>query len=88
MILSGCDTETYHEEKDGIVFKGLKSIQLVTSYEEKYFIASDYTLSDDDIRCEICEQFMDYILNIEDELRIAFFNMTFDVSQFLRYMIA
>ena len=88
MILSGCDTETYHEEKDGIVSKGLKSIQLVTSYEEKYFIASDYTLSDDAIRCEICEQFMDYILNLDDELRIAFFNMTFDVSQFLRYMIA
>ena len=88
MILSGCDTETYYQEIDGITHKGLKSIQLVTEKEEKYFIASDYNMSDDDIRCEISKDFIDYIMNLNDELRIAFFNMTFDVSQFLRYMIA
>lgn len=88
MILSGCDTETYYQEIDGITYKGLKSIQLVTEKEEKYFIASDYNMSDDDIRCEISKDFIDYIMNLGDELRIAFFNMTFDVSQFLRYMIA
>ena len=37
MILSGCDTETYYQEIDGITYKGLKSIQLVTEKEEKYF---------------------------------------------------
>lgn len=88
MILSGCDTETYYQDNNGLIEKGLKSIQLVTETDELYFIASDYTQSDDDIRCEINKKFLDYILEYKDELRIAFFNMTFDVSQFLKFLVS
>lgn len=86
--MAGCDTETYYQDINGIVEKGLKSIQLVTEKDELYFIASDYSLSDDAIRCDINKKFLDYILNLSEELRIAFFNMTFDVSQFLKYMVS
>lgn len=95
LIYAGCDTETYIEthtdDKTGIEIvdcKGLKSIQLVTDNQEYYFIASDYSQSDESIRYEICDKFFDLLLNSSEDMRIAFFNLTFDSSQFLYYMIA
>lgn len=95
MIYAGCDTETYIEtHKDALTGveivdnKGLKSIQLVTDDAEYYFIAEDYTKSDNEIRNDICKQFFDFLLDFPEDLRISFFNLTFDSSQFLYYMIA
>ena len=88
MLFCGCDTETYYETINNITYKGLKSIQLVTDNEELYFTGDDYTVSDDELRCNICEKFFKFLFNTNDDLRIAFFNMTFDVSQFLKYMVS
>lgn len=92
MLYYGCDTETYNETivKDGkeIRYIGLKSIQLCNSEEQNYFTSDDFTQSDESIRYEISKKFIDFLDTRKEDVKVAFFNMTFDVSQFLYYLIA
>lgn len=88
----GCDTETYNESyKDGKKYKGcygLKSIQLCNDTEQHYFTTDDFSKSDEEIRYEIAKKFIDFLSESKEDIKVAFFNMTFDVSQFLYYLIA
>lgn len=92
MKFYGCDTETYNEtvkiDNSYIGPRGLKSIQLCNNDEHYYFTTDDFSKSDDEIRYEISKKFIDFICKINEDVRIAFFNMTFDVSQFLYYLVA
>lgn len=91
MLYYGCDTETYNETKlvSGVevTHLGLKSIQLCNSEEQHYFTTEDFTQSDDDIRYEISKNFIDFLSSRTQDVKVAFFNMTFDVSQFLKYLV-
>lgn len=80
----GCDTETYREERG----KGLKSIQIFGENEEHYFTTENWEQSDDDIRTEIATKFFNWLLDSDSDVTIAFFNMNFDVSQFLKFMVS
>lgn len=80
----GCDTETYYDGKD----KGLKSIQLYNPSCKHYITTDDWNRPDDEIRYDICEQFFKILSCLNDDALIAFFNINFDVSQFLYYMVA
>ena len=81
----GCDTETYN---DGDHY-GLKSIQLVGEDTELYFLSDDYSNEDDEyIRSEISYKFIRYLSELKDNVKVAFFNMTFDVSQFLKFLVS
>ena len=80
----GCDTETYREERG----RGLKSIQIYGLDESYYFTVNDWNKSDDEIRTDIASQFFNWILESDNDITIAFFNMNFDVSQFLKYMVS
>jgi hypothetical protein len=83
MLYFGCDTETYND--DGHL--GLKSIQLVGKTEH-YFVSEDYDNPDDEyIRNEISYKFIRFLSTCKDNVKVAFFNMTFDLSQFLRFLI-
>lgn len=78
----GCDTETYREERG----RGLKSIQMYGDINA-YITTDDWSQSDDAIREQICGEFFDILLNCNRDVNIAFFNINFDASQFLHYMI-
>lgn len=39
------------------------------------------------IRYCICEQFVNHLLNLQEDAVIAFFNLTFDSSQFIKYLV-
>ena len=80
----GCDTETYN---DGIN-KGLKSIQIVGANIERYFTTNDWNKSDENIRYEICEDFFNWLFSLDKDVNIAFFNLNFDSSQFLKWLIS
>jgi len=80
----GCDTETYREERG----RGLKSIQIYGLEESHYFTVDNWNLSDDEIRRNIASQFFNWLMDSNDDITIAFFNMNFDVSQFLKYMVS
>lgn len=83
MLYYGCDTETYND----FGHLGLKSIQLV-GLEEHYFISEDYDKDDDYIRNEISYKFIRFLSECKDNVKVAFFNMTFDVSQFLKFLVS
>ena len=82
----GVDTETYYDGK----FKGLKSIQVAGEVNgkpfEKYILPNSFNTTDHIIRKDICKQFFDFLESMELDTKVAFFNMDFDVSQFLYYM--
>jgi len=80
----GCDTETYREEKG----KGLKSIQIWGKDETHYFTADDWTKDDDDVRHQVAWKFLHWLMDKECDCNIAFFNMNFDVSQFLKILVS
>lgn len=83
MLYFGCDTETYNDNGH----LGLKSIQLVGKTEH-YFISEDYENPDDEyIRNEISYKFIKFLSTCKDNIKVAFFNMTFDLSQFLKFLI-
>ena len=83
MLYFGCDTETYNDGDN----LGLKSIQLVGRDSEYYFISSDYSKSDDYIRNEISYKFIRFLSECKDNVKVGFFNLTFDLSQFLKFLI-
>lgn len=80
------DTETYRDGK----YKGLKSIQCYGKVNgqivSKYILPSSFKLNDHMIRMDVARQFFDFLESMEQDTRVAFFNMDFDVSQFLYYM--
>ena len=79
----GCDTETYADNDD----YGLKSIQIWNPSESHYFTAYDYGLSNEDIRQSICSKFVTWLDSLYDNAVIAFFNMAFDFSQIVYYLV-
>ena len=87
MLYYGCDTETYNETINGKQNLGLKSIQLFGYEDEQYFLDEDYLSDDLNIRFNICSQFFDYLFKLEDNSTIGFFNLTFDFSQFVYYLV-
>lgn len=78
----GCDTETYSEPS-----YGLKSIQIWNPQEQHYFIHHDYLDSDVEVRRVICSKFFDWLNALHGTQIIAFFNMDFDFSQWLKEMV-
>ena len=83
VLFLGCDTETYRDERG----RGLKSIQ-VYGDATAYFTATDWDDSDDDIRFGICRDFFAFLFSLNNNVNIAFFNINFDASQFLKYMVS
>lgn len=55
--------------------------------ESKYILPSSFKVNDNLIRMDIARQFFDYLESMKYDTRVAFFNMNFDVSQFLYYMV-
>lgn len=78
----GCDTETYSTPS-----YGLKSIQIATKGEAWYLTSSDFTQDDKDVRAEICRKFVQFLESIQESSMIFFFNLKFDSSQFLQYLM-
>lgn len=79
----GCDTELYNEDGEF----GLKSIQLWNPNEQRYFTTEDWLQSERDIRVDICSQFVDWLQNRNCDTTIPFFNIDFDASQFIYYLV-
>lgn len=80
----GMDTETYYEDNQ----KGLKSIQIYGDKGIRLYITADsYELPDQMIRLNIVNKFWRFLESLTQDAEIAFFNMNFDVSQFLYYMV-
>lgn len=79
----GVDTETYRDDGEC----GLKSIQVYGSENSYYFTSSDFSQSSDDIRREICAQFFKWIESLNSDSTLAFFNLDYDASQFLYYLV-
>ena len=79
----GCDTETYNDNDQ----YGLKSIQIYNPKESHYFISSNYETDDDTIRSEICAQFVDWLKSLSGSVVVCFFNMAFDFSQVVKYLV-
>jgi len=80
----GCDTETYNDNGA----KGLKSIQIVGNGIEHYFTTDNWNQSDKDIRYEICDKFFSWLFSLNKDSNIAFFNLNFDSSQFIKWLIS
>lgn len=82
----GVDTETYYDGTQ----KGLKSIQLYGTANgekiEKYFTTDNFDLPDHMIRIEIASKFFKFFEDLDCDADVAFYNIDFDVSQFLYYM--
>lgn len=78
----GCDTETYSEPS-----YGLKSIQIWHPDQECYITADDYNRPDNVIRSEICHRFVIWLQGLEQDAILAWFNLTFDLSQFVQYLV-
>lgn len=79
----GLDTETYNDNGE----TGLISIQVHGFNQQYYFTSSDFSQSEAEIRFEICQKFFTWLESLTQNVTIAFFNMDYDVSQFLHYMI-
>lgn len=79
----GLDTETYNDNGE----TGLISIQIYGANQQHYFTSDDFSQSSIDVRNEICAKFFDWLESLTTTSTIAFFNMDYDVSQFLHYMI-
>ena len=83
ILIYGCDTETY---KDG-VHRGLKSIQVSNATEDHYFTAEHWEHDDITIRNEISEKFVLWADSLEKTTILAWFNLNFDLSQFVHYLV-
>lgn len=81
--LYGVDTETYRDGE----FRGLKSIQVWSPSESHYFTSDDFTKDDDAIRNEVSGRFIEWIDTLDKHTILGFFNLNFDLSQFLHYLI-
>ena len=79
----GCDTETYNDSDQ----YGLKSIQIYNPKESHYFISDNYETDDDTIRSDICAQFVDWLKSLSGSVVVCFFNMAFDFSQVVKYLV-
>lgn len=79
----GCDTETYNDNDQ----YGLKSIQIYNPKESRYLISDNYETDDDTIRSEICAQFVDWLKSLSGSVVVCFFNMAFDFSQIVKYLV-
>lgn len=65
----------------------MKSIQLCNLQESHYFTVDDFKQSDDEIRRIISRDFIRFLSDCTDNVKVAFFNMTFDLSQFLKFLV-
>lgn len=83
----GIDTETYYEGNN----KGLKSIQIYGMIEGKeqsiYMLPSSFNMPDHLIRMELASKFFDFFEKLTNDTEVAFFNIDFDISQVLQYMV-
>lgn len=79
----GCDTETYNDNGE----YGLKSIQIWGKDQNQYFTTDNWEQSSLSIRFEICEKFFNFLYEQKNNINIAFFNLTFDCSQFLYWLV-
>lgn len=81
----GVDTETYSIPKINVY--GLKSIQVANESESHYFTADDYTLDDETIRYNICAKFFRWLETLDGKITLAFFNLDFDFSQMVKWLV-
>lgn len=82
----GCDSETYSIPKLGVY--GLKSIQVANDSDAQFFTADDYTADDETIRYNICAKFFRWLENLDDgKITLAFFNLDFDFSQIVKWLV-
>lgn len=79
----GVDTETYNTGYE----TGLISIQVSDGTNDYYFTSDDFSQSESDIRMEICDKFFTWVESLRADSTLVFFNMDYDVSQFLKFMV-
>ena len=80
----GIDTETYNTGSE----TGLISIQVSDlNGNDWYFTSDDFSQSSEQIRNEICDKFFKWVESLYKDSTLAFFNMDYDVSQFLKFLI-
>lgn len=85
LIRLGCDTETYYVNSD---VKGLKSIQVSGDMRiNEYFTTGNFNQDDLSIRFEICDKFFTFLFTLNTNVDIAFFNLNFDGSQFIYWLV-
>lgn len=81
----GVDTETYNTGSEC----GLISIQVSDgSGTDYYFSSDDFSQSEEQIRNEICEKFFAWIETLKVDVTLAFFNLDYDGSQFLKFLVS
>ena len=83
----GIDTETYYEGNS----KGLKSIQIYGMIDGQiksiYMLPTSFDMPDHLIRRELASNFFDFFEKLKNDTEVAFFNIDFDISQVLQYMV-
>lgn len=83
----GIDTETYYEGNA----KGLKSIQIYGMIDGQiksiYMLPNSFTMPDHLIRKELASKFFGFFEQLASDTEVAFFNIDFDISQVLQYMV-
>lgn len=79
----GIDTETYIDNQE----YGLKSIQIYGENQEMYITAETFDDTERNIRMSICKQFVNWIDSLKANSIFAFFNINFDASQFMYYIV-
>lgn len=84
-IVYGCDTETYSIPTLDVY--GLKSIQVYSNLDSHYFTASNYMTDDESIRYEICSKFFGWLETLSGKITLAFFNLDFDFSQMVKWLV-
>ena len=82
IAIYGVDTETYND-----ITMGLKSIQIWGHSDNHYFTSDNFSQSDDDIRAEICTKFFDWLVGLQSNTTLAFFNLDFDFSQIVKNLV-
>ena len=81
----GVDTETYNIGSEC----GLISIQVSDGNgTDYYFTSDDFSQSEEQIRNEICEKFFAWIETLKVDVTLAFFNLDYDGSQFLKFLVS
>ena len=83
ITIYGCDTETYADNGE----YGLKSIQIWNPDNQLYITSHDYALPNVDIRQIICSKFGEWLCTLTGKVIVAFFNMQFDFSQIVYWLV-
>lgn len=83
--LYGVDTETYSIPEQGIY--GLKSIQVANDKDSWFFTSDNFEQDDETIRYDICRKFFKWLERLDGHVTLAFFNLDFDFSQMVKWIV-